>query len=90
MAELISALADAKIEAAESTERIAELQHLINSKQTLNFEDGVYFRNDDNDGKVGLFCATCYDSTSKEIRLQHVPGAIFGDWNCRVCNGSFR
>ncbi len=90
MAELISALADAKIEAAESAEKIAELEGLLKSKQSLKFVNGMYYRELEDGEKDGPFCATCYDSTSKEIRLQHVPGATFGDWSCRVCGGSFR
>ena len=89
MAELISALSDAKIEAAENAEKILELQRLLNSKTTLVFDSKKYYREFENGEKEGPFCPTCYDSSSKEIRLQHVPGATFGDWACRVCRGSF-
>lgn len=90
MAELISALADAKIEAAENAEKIAELQRTLQLRSQLQFSDGKYFKELEEGTQDGPFCATCYDSTSKQIRLQHVPGSTFGDWHCRVCNGSFR
>jgi len=90
MAELISALADAKIEAAENAEKIAELQRTLHSKSQLRFVEGKYFKDLEEGTEVGPFCATCFDSTSKEIRLQHLPGATFGDWHCRVCDGCFR
>ncbi len=90
MAELISALADAKIEAAENAEKISELQRLLNAKNELKYVEGKYFRENENGEQEGPFCPTCYDATSKEIRLQHVPGAYGGDWNCRVCDGMFR
>ncbi len=89
MAELISALANAKIEAAENTEKISELQKELKAKNDLQFIEGKYFKENEDGEREGPFCATCYDSTSKVIRLQHVPGATFGDWDCRVCKGSF-
>lgn len=90
MAELISALADAKIEAADNAEKISELEKLLKAKSDLRYLEGKYFRENGNEGREGPFCATCYDSIGREIRLQNVPGAVFGDWNCRVCKGSFR
>lgn len=89
MAELISALADAKIEAAENTDRIAELERKLKSKSTLVFENGMYYKLLDDESRDGPFCATCFDSQSKEIRLQHTPGGTFGNYNCYVCSGSF-
>ena len=86
MTVLISALADAKIEAAENAEKISELQRLLNSKTALEFDGKKYYRKIDNGETEGPFCATCYDSSSKEIRLKHNPGATFGDWHCRVCD----
>ncbi|MEZ8132049.1 hypothetical protein [Enterovibrio norvegicus] len=89
MAELISALADAKIEAAENAEKISELERKLSAKSTLSFENGMYYRDEEGKERDGPFCATCFDSKEKEIRLQHVPGNTFGDYHCRVCNGSF-
>ena len=89
MAELISALADAKIGAAESAEKIAELERQLNAKASLNFENGMYFKADEGEENKGPYCATCYDSQSKEVRLQHTPGGTFGNYQCYVCDGSF-
>jgi len=89
MAELISALADAKIEAAESTEKIALLQKQINTKNTLEFDGAKYMRTKEDGSTDGPFCPTCYDSEAKEIRLQSTPNSSFGSWFCRVCKGRY-
>lgn len=89
MAELISALADAKIEAAENAEKIAALEKAIKSKSELTFENGMYFKLQENNKKEGPFCASCYDNNSKEIRLQSTPGGTFGNYHCYICDGSF-
>ena len=89
IAELISALADAKIQAAESAEIISELERKLKSKKQMIFENGKYFRLNENEEREGPFCATCYDADGKEIRLQHTPRNQFHDWECYVCEGSF-
>ncbi len=90
IAELISALADAKIEAAENAEKISELRNLLKAKSELKYMEGKYFKVDESGEKDGPFCSTCYDSTSKEIRLLNIQGSYGGDWQCRVCSGLFR
>ncbi|EGR0495230.1 TPA: hypothetical protein NKQ48_004813 [Vibrio parahaemolyticus] len=89
MAELMSALADAKVEAAVNAEKIDELERLLNTKNTMKFIDGKYYKSTD-DELEGPFCATCYDYESKEIRLQSTPDKVGGDWHCRVCNGWYK
>lgn len=89
MAELISALADAKIEAAENAEKIAELENTLKTKSSFIFENGMYVKLLDDEEVDGPYCPTCYDSDSKEIRLQHSRNNSFGNYVCRVCNGSF-
>jgi len=90
MADLISALADAKIEAAENAEKIADLERRLRAKVAMSFENGVYYRVLDGGDKEGPFCPSCHDSNSKDVRLQHTPGSTFGDYQCYVCNGCFR
>jgi len=90
MAELISALANAKIEAAENTEKISGLQRQLSSKSSFFFDGKKYYKKTENGENEGPFCLTCYDLSSKEIRLQYTKGATFGDWHCRACNGSFQ
>ena len=88
MAELISALADAKIEAAENAETIATLERKLNAKESLKFMNGVYMKELPDGRSDGPFCPTCFDSVSKEIRLKRI-NAVGGDWTCLVCNSYF-
>lgn len=69
IAELISALADAKIEAAENAERISELERLIKNKSEMFFEGRIYYRMLDGGDRDGPFCPTCYDRDNKSVRL---------------------
>lgn len=55
IADLISALADAKIEAAENTEEIANLQKIINTKNKVTYEAPYYWLVNKN-SKEGPFC----------------------------------
>ncbi|MBN8105637.1 hypothetical protein ABRZ80_21990 [Vibrio vulnificus] len=89
MAELMSALADAKVEAAANAEKISELERILNTKSTMKFIDGKYYKST-SDELEGPFCATCYDYESKEIRLQSTPDKVGGDWHCRVCGGWYK
>ena len=89
MAELISALADAKIEAAENAEKIADLERRLRAKVAMSFENGMYYRVLENGDKEGPFCPSCHDSESKDVRLQHTPGGTFGNYQCYICNGCF-
>jgi ribosomal protein L37AE/L43A len=92
LADLISALADAKIEAAElqrlifdKDEKIKELEEALKIKQNLRYEDPYYWLDVDTK-KEGPFCQTCYDSDGKLIRLQ---GAGEGYWICNVCKNEY-
>lgn len=89
IAELMSALADAKIEAANSLERIAQLENEIAIKKAMTFSNGKYYQISSDGVKEGPFCATCFDSDKKEIRLQRSYGSPFGNYSCRVCKGFF-
>ena len=89
MAELISALADAKIEAAENAEKIAALESRINAKSQFEFDGKKYFKILEDNEREGPYCPTCFDSQEKQIRLQYYPGSYTGDWHCQVCKGSF-
>ena len=77
MAELISALADARVEAAENAEKIAELEKALNTKADLKFDGKVYFMPDGE----GPFCPTCFDKEGSLIRLQHWDDT----WACFNC-----
>jgi hypothetical protein len=91
VAELIVALADARIQAAESTEKIASLQQSLKSKEEMKFNGSVYYRIKDNDEKEGPWCPTCYDARGLEIRLQKIliPNAT-SNWRCNECKAHFK
>jgi hypothetical protein len=86
IAELISALADAKIEAAENAERISELERQIKSKSEMLFEGRLYYRFLETGNREGPFCPTCYDKDGKTIRLQpNSENRHHDDWRCHGC-----
>ena len=92
IAELIGALADAKIEAAENAETIAELTRQLKSKSQLTFEGRLYYRvlGEGEKEKEGPFCPTCYDKDDKAIRLQpNSEDRYQDDWRCHACGTYF-
>lgn len=87
VAELIGALADARIEAAESSELIASLKKKLQSKIQLDFDGHVYYRTQEDGGKDGPWCPTCYDSKGLEVRLHQVRNNKSDySWRCKVCS----
>jgi len=91
MAELISALADAKLEAAENAETIAKLQQEVAKKESLFFENGMYYQLSENQQKDGPFCQKCYDSEGLLMRTYEGKAFIPAkeEWGigqiCRKC-----
>ena len=92
LADLISTLADARVEVAgiqqellEREEQIRELRKQLELKDALVYEAPSYWLHDEST-KDGPFCQTCYDSGAKLIRLQG-PGN--GYWECKSCKSSF-
>jgi len=92
LADLISALADVKIEAAElqrlifdKDEKIKKLEETLNIKKCLRYEAPFYWLDADTK-KEGPFCQTCYDSDGKLIRLQVLEN---GHWICHVCKHTY-
>lgn len=91
LADLQSELADAKVEAAGLKEQIASLTQK-NTELTSRLEartreepemiDGGY-----KIGGEGPYCASCYETSGKKIRLPRSVGihAHFGQWTCPVC-----
>jgi len=91
VAELIGALADARVEAAESSELIASLQQQLKSKALMKFNGSVYYKVTEGEEKEGPWCPTCYDARGLEIRLQkNQTRAVQANWNCKECNGFFQ
>ncbi|WP_421781829.1 hypothetical protein [Kiloniella litopenaei] len=93
LAELIGALADVKMEAAEiqthliaRDERIRELEQKLKTKDDVVYEAPYYWLINGDD-KDGPFCQKCHDVDSKLIRLQNIET---GSWHCKVCNNVYR
>jgi uncharacterized protein YfcZ (UPF0381/DUF406 family) len=93
LAELIEALANAKIEAADiqqeildRDQQIRELQAAAAIEVELRWEQPCYFRKNEQ-GTEDPYCQNCKDSTGKLSRL-HTDGA--GYFHCRVCKQSFK
>ena len=91
LADLISALADAKIEIAniqsllfEKEQTIAKLLEKQDVRNSIRY-DAPYYWLDSPDGRNGPFCQCCYDKNEKLIRLieRHT---IKGTYTCHVCN----
>lgn len=95
LAELIEALADAKIEIANFREVISDneaeirrLQAQMDTKDQTVWEDPYYFVLNKNGEKDGPYCQKCYDSNKKLIRLQS-PGKN-GYWQCNECKSGYK
>ncbi|MCG8085312.1 MAG: hypothetical protein JAZ13_06320 [Candidatus Thiodiazotropha taylori] len=91
VAELIGALADARIQAAESAELIASLEKQLKSKSEMKFNGTVYYNVSESGEQEGPWCPTCYDARHLEVRLQAWQRRDDPDnWVCRECKGYFR
>lgn len=92
IAELIGALADAKIEIAgvqsdliEKDKIIAELHSQLDLKQKVVWEKPYYWTADEGE-KDGPFCQHCYDVSQRLVRLQ---SGRKGAWFCNSCKNSY-
>lgn len=92
LAELIGALADAKIQVADIKEIMLEKDTTINDlKQQMDVESKMQYRKPhywrvDDKLKDGPFCAQCWDKDKKAIRLiDHQNGV----WTCPTCKNTF-
>lgn len=89
LADLISNLADAKIEMAALQDTLAEKDKTIdNLNIKFLFSDSLVWRDplywiESNDTKEGPFCQKCYDGNEEAIRLQSQETGI---WHCTVCS----
>jgi hypothetical protein len=90
LADLVSALAEAKMDIAsiqelvlEKEKEISSLKDKLETKNNVLWEKPYYFLDTAN-GKDGPFCPACYDDSQKLIRLQDRTN---GTWMCHVCKG---
>ena len=91
LAELISALADAKIEMAaiqelllEKESEIVALNEKLEIKDNIVWEKPYYFLVKGSQ-KDGPYCQHCYDSEKSLIRLQQPATTSPGLWQCHKC-----
>ena len=92
LADLISALAEARVETAEiqtlileKDEKIKELSAALATKKNLTYEKPYYWLSE-GESKEGPYCQHCFDRDQKLIRLQ---GYGNGYWDCKVCKNTF-
>ena len=93
LAELIAAIAEAKLQIADITSIISEkdqtikfLQDNINQGEKMVFEKNLYW-SIEGDKKDGPFCPQCWDHDDKKTRLYNMANAY---WMCRICNNSYK
>lgn len=93
LAELVSALADAKLQAAEvqqiileRDENIRELKAAVQLKAELKWRQPCYYVSNA-EGTDEPYCQNCYDSEKKLARL-HTDGK--GYFVCRVCRQTYK
>jgi len=88
MADLISKLAEAKLEAAAGVERIAALERQLSLTKSMTFDGELYWQEGEGDDREGPFCQRCFDDVNKAVRLQlsRTHGAA---WECKVCNSGY-
>ncbi|KFZ37446.1 hypothetical protein HR45_10540 [Shewanella mangrovi] len=91
LAELISALADAKMEIAEVRElvlskdnELSALKDVFEQQKNMEWDEPYYFHVKDGQ-RQGPFCQQCYDSENKLVRLIN-RGFAMGVWRCNTCN----
>jgi ribosomal protein L37AE/L43A len=92
LAELISSLADIKIQASEIQQtlldresEVRELRDLLSAKEKLQWEKPFYWLVEQ-DQKDGPYCQKCYDVNGKYVRLQGGNNEV---WACFECKGVF-
>ncbi len=93
LAELMAAIAEAKIQISDMASAISEkdqtmkfLQDKINQSEEMVFEKALYWSMK-GDKKDGPFCPQCWDHDHRKIRLYNMANAY---WMCRICNNSYK
>lgn len=99
VADLMSQLADAKVEAASLKEenanlraQLAQAERQSSAASEAEFRDGYYWRKVRVQGKPdGPFCTNCFDAEGKLVLLlkQNPPFDDFGTYMCPQCKQFF-
>jgi hypothetical protein len=92
LADLISALADARIETAEiqsliaeKDEKIKQLKETLETNKNVKYDKPYYWLGEGSE-REGPYCQHCFDKDGKLIRLQ---GYGSGYWDCKVCKNNY-
>jgi hypothetical protein len=95
LADLLVALADAKIEIAnfkevlsEKDEEMLKLKASVKVEKNVEWKDPYYFLKQAEGEDQGPFCQRCYDVTKTLVRLQ--SPSKNGYWKCHECNKDYR
>ena len=95
LADLLIALADAKIEIAnfkeilsEKNEAMLQLKASVKVEQNVEWKEPYYFLKQSDAERDGPFCQRCYDVTKTLVRLQS-PNKN-GYWRCHECDKDYR
>lgn len=92
LAELVGALADARIELARVQEALAAKDQQIKAlEEAADISSKVkyqapYYWLIEGESRDGPFCQQCYDHDGLLIRLQ---GSGDGYWNCKTCKNNY-
>lgn len=83
-----------KIEELEIENR--ELKKKLKTKESLTFENNVYWMND-GDKKSGPFCKVCYENEDKiitldigDFRLGFQNNPVYYRYHCLICKNYFK
>lgn len=92
LADLISALADAKVELANVQEmllhndkEIRELNERLELRNKMKYRKPIYYMEVDEE-EDGPYCQHCFDKHGQAIRLQILHR---GSYRCAACNSTF-
>lgn len=86
VAELLRALDDTRIQAAENIELIASLQQQLTSNAEMKFIGDVYYKVRKNPEEEVTRCPTCYGARGIKIGPPRVSGQPSqANWLCRQC-----
>lgn len=99
MAELISALADIKIELSEvqvsqrdKEQKILNLEEQLNKKDKISFDGKIYWAENDKTP----FCTVCFEKNAKYHHMEHFPkvmyeGSVWSkeNWSCKICKNKY-
>jgi hypothetical protein len=91
MAELISALANAKVQAAEiqdllqeKDERIKNLEKTLKTKSQLIHHDGIYYETNADGNTVGEpYCPQCFEVDNIVVHLKNIKEQYYYCTNCQ-------